>query len=613
MLSSGNMDRESKKNEYIAINRLKMKTTECLSLQNQYEITKKQMESEINQCKVVIETLQIKNKETLELLNKSNQDKNHIIELLKIEKSINHDNEIIISKLNSEKEKNDVIITELNNKLQPVMMNKERMETEMETYRLKCIQKMEELKLEKGENERILAETKNKLQEEKNQALNEEMNRLRTEMETYRLKCIQKMEELKLEKEENERIIAETKNKLQEEKNQALNEEMNRLRTEMETYRLKCIQKMEELKLEKEENERIIAETKNKLQEEKNQALHEEMNLMNLLRTEMETEMETYRLKCIQKMEELKLEKEENERILAETKNKLQEEKNHTVNQLQMEMTNVKTIISKCINKNNTKMEYFKNIDLKNKKVLIYSHFSQKETVENYNYLTFELLDKWFDYIIILTNTDGFVFKNNNKYYVFNDYNFKSDFRNYYMFICQMSEQLKTLKQLCIVNDSFLIVDVGVFENTLEKLFIEQCDFAGLTSSIENTYHLQSYFLNFNENAIHHIIEFFKSSGIPMNHDESISYYELKLTMHMLKSGCICYSVVSNNEIALNTTCYKWKQILKNIGIIKRQHILKQYGKQSISDYDLAFIAKVYASTNLQFIEYLDNHNIKYY
>jgi len=376
---------------------------------------------------------------------------------------------------------------------------------------------------------------------------------------------------------------------------------------------LKCIQKMEELKLEKEENERIIAETKNKLQEEKNQALHEEMNLMNLLRTEMETEMETYRLKCIQKMEELKLEKEENERILAETKNKLQEEKNHTVNQLQMEMTNVKTIISKCINKNNTKMEYFKNIDLKNKKVLIYSHFSQKETVENYNYLTFELLDKWFDYIIILTNTDGFVFKNNNKYYVFNDYNFKSDFRNYYMFICQMSEQLKTLKQLCIVNDSFLIVDVGVFENTLEKLFIEQCDFAGLTSSIENTYHLQSYFLNFNENAIHHIIEFFKSSGIPMNHDESISYYELKLTMHMLKSGCICYSVVSNNEIALNTTCYKWKQILKNIGIIKRQHILKQYGKQSISDYDLAFIAKVYASTNLQFIEYLDNHNIKYY
>jgi lipopolysaccharide biosynthesis protein len=176
-----------------------------------------------------------------------------------------------------------------------------------------------------------------------------------------------------------------------------------------------------------------------------------------------------------------------------------------------------------------------------------------------------------------------------------------------------MSEQLKTLKQLCIVNDSFLVVDVGVFENTLEKLFTEHCDFAGLTSSIENTYHLQSYFLNFNENAIHHIIEFFKSSGIPMNHDQSISSYELKLTMHMLKTGCICYSVVSNNEIALNTTCYKWKQILKNIGIIKRQHILKQYGKQSISDYDLAFIAKVYASTNLQFIEYLDNHNIKYY
>jgi hypothetical protein len=312
-------------------------------------------------------------------------------------------------------------------------------------------------------------------------------------------------------------------------------------------------------------------------------------------------------------MEELKLEKEENERILAETKNKLQEEKNQTVNQLQMEMTNVETIISKCINKNNTKMGYFKNIDLKNKKVLIYSHFSKKETVENYNYLTFELLDKWFDYIIILTNTEGFVFKNNNKYYVFNDYNFKSDFRNYYMFICQMSEQLKTLKQLCIVNDSFLIVDVGAFENTLEKLFTEQCDFAGLTSSIENTYHLQSYFLNFNEKAIHHIIEFFKSSGIPMNHDQSISYYELKLTMHMLKTGCICYSVVSNNEIALNTTCYKWKQILKNIGIIKRQHILKQYGKQSISDYDLALIAKVYASTNLQFIEYLDNHNIKYY
>ena len=56
-------------------------------------------------------------------------------------------------------------------------------------------------------------------------------------------------------------------------------------------------------------------------------------------------------------------------------------------------------------------------------------------------------------------------------------YNFKSDFRNYGVFIAQAGQRLMGASQLCFANDSFVIVEVhplwsrGARTNTITPLF----------------------------------------------------------------------------------------------------------------------------------------------
>jgi hypothetical protein len=256
------------------------------------------------------------------------------------------------------------------------------------------------------------------------------------------------------------------------------------------------------------------------------------------------------------------------------------------------------------------------NSGFEDKRVLLFSHYSKREEVESHNYLTLEQLDDRFDIIIILTNCPNAwepKRPNYNRYHILS-YNFKSDFRNYGVFIAQTEQTLISASQLCLMNDSFVVVDVTAFNRCMAHVFESAADFAGITSSHEGVFHLQSYFLLFNKPAVRSIVSYFKTRGLPMNHSASISEYEMGITAQLMQDGLTPFAMVSNQEMPqpLNTTCFKWSAVLQQTGIIKRQHFFKQYPPWfAMTARHIALVAEKY-SRNVHFIHFLKYHGVAY-
>jgi rhamnosyltransferase len=337
-------------------------------------------------------------------------------------------------------------------------------------------------------------------------------------------------------------------------------------------------------------------------------------------RIEREEEHVSYFWARVEELNKIKVEKmqeqeDEKRAFQAECEKRL-EERIQTATQ-QVMKTVPFSQLSGIISANYAQTQLVYRMGFRDKRVLLYSHYSEQNEVESYNYLTLQRMDHLFDYVIVLTNCpnkwDFPAEIDYNKYHTLG-YNFKSDFRNYAVFIMQTAQGLMHASRLCLANDSFVIVDVPAYDNCMRSLFeTPGYDFAGITSSHENEYHVQSYFMCFNTTAvIQAVVAYFDAHGLPSNHNASISVYELGMTKHLTDRGFASRAMVTNADMQypLNTTYCKWSAVLQNAGIIKRQHLLKQYPPRfAMSDYNIALVANKF-SQNLHFIHYLQYHGI---
>ena len=380
--------------------------------------------------------------------------------------------------------------------------------------------------------------------------------------------------------------------------------------------RVEEINNLKTAKMQKwEEDKRIFQEEwQQRLDQAKKQQMHVEkqLELEKEERIHAETQMNHYM--SIVNEQKRQIEKEQNEMAVVTEKRCEDRIKALT---LQLIKTVSFSQISNAIAANYAHAQLICNLGFKDKRVLIYSHYSDRDEVESYNYLTLQHMEDRFDYVVVLTNCPNkwdLPNPNYNKFHVLG-YNFKSDFRNYAVFIMQTAKTLVHASQLCLMNDSCVIVDVLAYERCMKHLFepVVAHDFVGITSSHEGVYHLQSYFICFNTTSvIKAVVNYFEVHGLPINHNASISVYELGITQHLVNQGFTSYAMVSNAEMQfpLNTTYCKWSAVLQHTGIIKRQHLLKQYPLRfAMTDYNIALIANKF-SENKHFIHYLKYHGI---
>lgn len=89
--------------------------------------------------------------------------------------------------------------------------------------------------------------------------------------------------------------------------------------------------------------------------------------------------------------------------------------------------------------------------------------------------------------------------------------------------------------RVALVNDSnVLFRKLDPFFNWLDK---SKINFAGMLDSYERQYHLQSYFLVLQNNAIPLAVNYFKRNGIINNKRKIIRVYELGLTKYLQENG----------------------------------------------------------------------------
>jgi hypothetical protein len=403
---------------------------------------------------------------------------------------------------------------------------------------------------------------------------------------------------------ETNRLNAETAQKLEDARRRMEKEHKQQLAAREEEVKQQCMIRIDEAN-------RLNAETVQKLEDAMRRMEEDFKQQLVAEKNKLETQMH----KCATLNDTIrKLDKERPELItLAETKFETYVQ----THAAQLIKTISSFQICHAIAANYAHMRMVcSDVDFNGKRVLIYSHYSKQNLVESYNYLTLEKMDPLFDYVFLLTNCPNqwqFDSPNYNKYHVL-WYNLKSDFRNYGVFLAQAGQRLKAASRLCITNDSYVIVDVSAFERGMTRMVasLSTHDFAGLTSSYENGYHLQSYFMCFNTATLDAVVEFFKTHGLPINHHDAISIYELKITKHLMDRGFKPFAIVSNKEmpIPFNTTCFKWSAVLQNTGIVKRQHFLKQYPPHvAMTDINIELIANKF-SENKHFTQFFRDHGI---
>jgi hypothetical protein len=437
--------------------------------------------------------------------------------------------------------------------------------------------------------------------------------------ERRRVQCARRMEELDVHaaelKAERLRFEADCVQRLDAEK-----ERQHELESQIYKY-LSCV---EELNKAKADAARELETARRELEQERTQ-------LHATAKQTLQSELDSQNSKHLARMEELNKAKADAARELEAARRELEQERNGLfavadqrfeahVQKHAMKMMQAISFshVSRAISANYAHMHMIcHQLDFNERRVLIYSHYSEREEVESYNYLMLEQMEHRFDHVIVLTNCPNqwqFAKPDYNKFHVL-CYNFKSDFRNYGVFIMQAGGQLKRASQVCIMNDSFLVVDVAAFNRCMHGMFGQACDFMGITSSYENVYHIQSYFMCFNNAAtMGAVADYFDAHGLPINHHAAISLYELGITRHLVNKGFVPFAAVSNKEmpIPLNTTHCKWSQVLQTTGIVKRQHFLKQYpARFAMTDLNIALVANKF-SENKHFIHFLTYHGIKW-
>ena len=131
-----------------------------------------------------------------------------------------------------------------------------------------------------------------------------------------------------------------------------------------------------------------------------------------------------------------------------------------------------------------------------------------------------------------------------------------------------------------LINDSCILF--GKLDPFFEWLSKEDIDFAGFTDSYLLNYHIQSYFLVIDKNAIPFVLNYFTENGLITENDRVIKTYEIGLSQYIVNSGLqlkAMYPVPEKGEY--NYALDSAKELIhKGFPLIKKKIIARSYVRE---------------------------------
>lgn len=121
--------------------------------------------------------------------------------------------------------------------------------------------------------------------------------------------------------------------------------------------------------------------------------------------------------------------------------------------------------------------------------------------------------------------------------------------------------------RLWLVNDSIVgPLDATAYQRLLQRVRASQADMVGITENFDPRYHLQSFYLVFNEAALAPLYAVFDQLVNLPTKDLVIDVYETRLTQHLLDSGLRCEALFPTPARSVhappNDTDLRWAALI---------------------------------------------------
>lgn len=129
-----------------------------------------------------------------------------------------------------------------------------------------------------------------------------------------------------------------------------------------------------------------------------------------------------------------------------------------------------------------------------------------------------------------------------------------------------------------LINDSCILFKP--LETSFEKINKSDWDYCGMISSRRMNYHIQSFFVIINKNAIQPVFDYFQKHGVISDYKEVIRVYEVGLSEHLkrinLKLGALYFSKENIEEH--NPSFLLIDELIKEgVPLIKKKIIFRSY------------------------------------
>ena len=223
-------------------------------------------------------------------------------------------------------------------------------------------------------------------------------------------------------------------------------------------------------------------------------------------------------------------------------------------------------------------------------KIALFSSYSETNIIHNYIKSYLEQLAGISDKVVFLTNNTRIITNEDLSFLMALNIevcyldNGGYDFGMYYKYIANNLPLFDKCNHLIICNDSCILFrDISPF---IHRFYYGDADVYGFTSSIELTFHIQSYFMAMKSSAIKLFISYIMEHGIYEDKRNVILNYELGLSSLFIDKGMklkIEFPFENYGSVQVNSILvYPQYLIINGIPLIKKRTLISNFKPDEI-------------------------------
>ena len=191
-----------------------------------------------------------------------------------------------------------------------------------------------------------------------------------------------------------------------------------------------------------------------------------------------------------------------------------------------------------------------------NTRLAIFIHWSKDDRISDHDQNLITCLASEFDQVLVVCNRNGTGNRNrplidnpDNKIQIIERVNEGYDFGGYRAGMLLIREFSDSLSEVLLINNSMFLLKSSLTE-LMKEVRDSDFDVTSITSSLEETFHLQSYFLHFKQRALRDsgIWEWFSERETNSNKRTTVTSLEIPFSTEMYALGFTCGAIWDSQQ-----------------------------------------------------------------